>query len=58
MLRVERFEIDVRGGDPVLGSGRDRRVQVNPRQPERDGAGSVPARTPGGIPAADVVNEP
>jgi len=38
VLRVERFEIHVRGGDPVLGTGRDRRVRVDPRQPETDGA--------------------
>jgi hypothetical protein len=58
VLRVERFEIHLRGGDPVLGTGRDRRVQVDPRQPETNGAGTVPARTPRGIPAADFVNEP
>ena len=32
VLHVERWEVHVRGGHPVLGTGRDRRVDVDPRR--------------------------
>ena len=31
VLHVERWEVHVRAGDPVLGTGQDRRVDVDPR---------------------------
>ena len=31
VLHVERWEVHIRGGHPVLGTGRDRRVAVDPR---------------------------
>jgi nitroimidazol reductase NimA-like FMN-containing flavoprotein (pyridoxamine 5'-phosphate oxidase superfamily) len=32
VLRVERWEVHVRAGHPSLGTGRDRRVEVDPRR--------------------------
>jgi hypothetical protein len=32
VLHVERWEVHVRAGDPAYGTGRDRRVEVDPRR--------------------------
>jgi len=34
VLHVERCDVHVRAGDPELGTGRDRRIPVDPRPPE------------------------
>ena len=34
VLHVERCEVHVRAGDPELGTGRDRRIAVDPHPPE------------------------
>ena len=34
VLNVDSWEVHIRGGHPTLGTGRDRRVPVDPRAPE------------------------